>query len=936
MKKVTLLLSLFILCMSSDISTQSLPSKTENTFDNNRCTTMEALEYRMANDSKYADFRNAALAIPSITNQARIPCDASNTIRVPVAFHFDEGFACGNVDCVLPEVIEQLDALNLGFADNSGTPQQAICPQAYLDENGNDAASTGTCIEFYMPTPPAATGLDICDLPITLGQFNGGLNGGGSGAGAAWAGILNIFITNNQCAGVADGIPGAANGDGVTVCQAVFGGVGGPSPACNLDTDGSYDLGITLTHEVGHYLGLYHTFQGGCGTQETNPPGPFDVLDTPAHSTPTSGNPTGCINSSCGGVRPTANFMDYTDDAGYSMFTEDQAQVMNYWANQLFASNTLPDADPAGTITTACGGVCTVICPTQVIAPYSDALDLCASLGTYDLPTDFSSVTLDESISTTFTWSTGNYINSGGTGISGTFALTNPSTCAPVTETLYLNAGCSDGSITPLGAGTLVLTIYPDPTQFAPADLVTFMDGVCDEPTWTSDCAAYVTVTQNGGPAFPVTSGAGPVDYDVTLNYPVECCCPVTAGSETQSNTNAINIPDNGGAGNPGCTIVTINTGDPITSVIVDVDITHTYVGDLTITLTSPSGTVITLGNEPSGGSCGGNDLTVTFDDAATNTAADYIGTCGNAPAISGAYQPADPLSTFAGESAAGVWTLCVVDDAGVDVGTIDNFGLTVNTEVPCTDPVDCAFMGTANYDCSVACANVDLSIQFDGFPSQSSWEIIEDATGMVVTSGDGSGAVANGSTTEMTCLFDGCYTLNFYDSVGNGLCPFQSTATSSGTFITPGTLITAGSVVATLGTVVSPGICGNFTLTDINGTTLASAVGAFGALSSQQFCLNGGVGPLWHEEDNSAYLRQDESVRLEVFPTLAKNNLSVYTSHTTEGQINVVDMNGQIIQQHQQRTQNMQLDVSGLPSGIYFIHVIANNSALVQKFIKY
>ena len=186
-----------MLCASGNISTQSLPSKTNILSTNERCTTMEGLEYRMANDPEYAVFRNAALAIPSVSEKsARIPCDASNTIRVPVAFHFDEGFACGDVDCVLPEVFEQLDALNQGFADNTGTPQQAICPQAYLDENGNDAASTGTCIEFYMPVPPAGTGLDVCDLPITLNQFNGGLNGGGSGAGAAWAGILNIFTVS--------------------------------------------------------------------------------------------------------------------------------------------------------------------------------------------------------------------------------------------------------------------------------------------------------------------------------------------------------------------------------------------------------------------------------------------------------------------------------------------------------------------------------------------------------------------------------------------------------------------------------------------------------------------------------------------------------------------------------------------------------------------
>jgi len=71
------------------------------------------------------------------------------------------------------------------------------------------------------------------------------------------------------------------------------------------------------------------------------------------------------------------------------------------------------------------------------------------------------------------------------------------------------------------------LTVYPDPTQFVAADLVTFNDSSCDAPTWTvvPGCASYVTVSQNGGPAFPVTAGdSGTVDYDVTLAYPIECC----------------------------------------------------------------------------------------------------------------------------------------------------------------------------------------------------------------------------------------------------------------------------------------------------------------------------------------------------------------------------------------------------------------------------
>lgn len=320
---------------------------------------MQALEDRMNNDPDYLNFYNTVV-IPSendFANENRIPCDGNNSIVVPVAFHFTGNYSCNDdISCVITEVQDALDAMNFSFASNVGTAAEAACPAAYQDANGNSVASTGTCITFCYAEPPACSGLQSCDLPITFGGQ--GQNGGVG----CWAGILNIRITPGGCLGFADGIPGNVNGDGVTVCAQAFGGFGGPSPGCGpgLDDDNTFNLGYTLVHEVGHYLGLFHTFQGGCSDGDSNPPGPINVTDTPAESGPSGGCPGGCQNS-CGSPDPWANFMDYTNDACMSMFTEDQAAVMNYWANRLFGPGAAVQV-ACGTATTleTCGGTVAV------------------------------------------------------------------------------------------------------------------------------------------------------------------------------------------------------------------------------------------------------------------------------------------------------------------------------------------------------------------------------------------------------------------------------------------------------------------------------------------------------------------------------------------------------------------------------------------------
>ncbi|GAA4440414.1 zinc metalloprotease [Actinokineospora soli] len=125
---------------------------------------------------------------------------------------------------------------------------------------------------------------------------------------------LNIWLVDFSYLGIAT-FPWGGNAkiDGIRVN---YGSLPGGDIA-------NYDLGETATHEAGHWLGLYHTFQGGCTTKND------EVADTPAQSSPTEGCPEGRDSCNLPGLDPIYNYMDYSYDSCYNQFSPGQSQRMS-------------------------------------------------------------------------------------------------------------------------------------------------------------------------------------------------------------------------------------------------------------------------------------------------------------------------------------------------------------------------------------------------------------------------------------------------------------------------------------------------------------------------------------------------------------------------------------------------------------------------------
>lgn len=141
-----------------------------------------------------------------------------------------------------------------------------------------------------------------------------------------------------------------------------------------------FNKGRTLTHEIGHYLGLIHTFEGGCaGNQLQTCLSQGDrVCDTPSEQQPKYGCPNtsnSCTEEGCDDSDPIRNYMNYVDDECMDEFTLGQRERVHFFMEDPgFSLNQI--ASTSNLIATGCIDSPVLASPPQV-AFTADRLDIC-------------------------------------------------------------------------------------------------------------------------------------------------------------------------------------------------------------------------------------------------------------------------------------------------------------------------------------------------------------------------------------------------------------------------------------------------------------------------------------------------------------------------------------------------------------------------------
>ncbi|MEZ5014414.1 MAG: M43 family zinc metalloprotease [Chitinophagales bacterium] len=307
MLKKSLLVPVLTLCLGGAIMAQA---------PNRDCGTMEVDARLRADDAGYSLNREAIEQFTQNYIATHAGAGERTVVTIPVVVHVVYNTAAENI--ADSYVYSQIDVLNEDFRRLNA--DAALTPAAFAGVAAD--CEVEFCLANTDPSGNPTTGITRTSTTKTSFNTSDQMKYDTYGH-AAWDrnSYLNLWVCDlsSGLLGYAQFPGGPAATDGVVIDYKYF-GVGGAGAA-------PYDLGRTATHEVGHWLNLYHIWGDdgtGCGGSDL-------VADTPNQADETYGCPLPTIRISCSNG-PNGdmyvNYMDYTDDACMNMFTAGQKSRM--------------------------------------------------------------------------------------------------------------------------------------------------------------------------------------------------------------------------------------------------------------------------------------------------------------------------------------------------------------------------------------------------------------------------------------------------------------------------------------------------------------------------------------------------------------------------------------------------------------------------------
>jgi len=279
------------------------------------CSTMQHLEVLKAQDpqleQRMQQIENNTQNFVATDNDASRAAGVQYTI--PVVVHVLYNTSTQNISDA--QVLSQIAVMNADFRKLNA--DASLIPSAFAGVAAD--AQIEFCLAQRTPAGLATTGIIHKSTTTTSFIDDDKAKKSAQGGDDAWDATkyLNLWVCNlgGGLLGYAQFPGGAAATDGVVINYTAFGKNGSAvSP---------YNLGRTVTHEVGHWLNLRHIWgDANCGSDL--------VTDTPTQQTSNFGCPSyphvTCSNGSAGDM--FMNYMDYTDDACMYMFSTGQKSRM--------------------------------------------------------------------------------------------------------------------------------------------------------------------------------------------------------------------------------------------------------------------------------------------------------------------------------------------------------------------------------------------------------------------------------------------------------------------------------------------------------------------------------------------------------------------------------------------------------------------------------